>query len=916
MPQQSYIVQSTPAPTPHNDEFEQLDMDELEKHLELDPQPKRAEPSQAQTPGSVAERFVPFEVQAAVADAKFAEQAGSLGAQLRGDGLKCDHRVPDDPPQADADGNDTSIDYLAICVHTNVSLEITTDWVGKDVGGSYRIKTVGGPDQGLAILRGAFGDLYWAKPQLTEDERDQLNHALQHAKNAEWEKLYELLFPTNTSECSLSTRVINSIPEGLEAGKPRTYGILHHLAHWGDKQEPDDNAGKVKLFEKTGKTTFEKTGRGVFHELCKRVEFDLSLLTPLGKTAQQIAAEQGFEDFARELRPTMEHRPENTGLGGTLSPLSECTVPDQYRADAGIPDGKEKFGGVIALQHAKYYCFIHPMPDIKAREKLRRSTTGLKLSRNPWAFVLLMGGYAYFDEDMNLISVNAITFTPSDSDEHPGLLLVGRELPSGHGEHMLKAMEDKKRLVDITEDSVRDAGFLSFGWVHADEKLAGKMLSEHNYSDGTFLYKRTLPTGVIRACMYALMTPAVDKYDQCKEVARQMGNAASSLARTETSPVLRGALTAAYRKSIGHSQSAKQLEQDTLHELARVKQELEDTKKQAVEWARRRASSKFWQQLSWHNPYIEAALMLLVYVGAGILFYSLYAHQDDGKSWTALESFYFAVVTMSTVGYGDLAPVTGIGRACTSVYILLGVAVVFSRLGWLYDQLMGFLKNGLKCCVPDTVLIWLTPDINTAEQFAAKKMREATEAQRDARKADDKEKERYIESLRDAEDDATSDTVYSWFYGTKFYLKKLLVPVVIGFVFNVIIAAAIFCAIDTDMLYSDAVWHCWVTATTVGYGDVISATSDANPASKEMLTFASIHIVSAVSWLASTVGLISSAINERAYEKQQHQNESQQLKPEIISALGRVVPYVLFKTSPAVSCCRDNNCILRFGFIH
>ena len=51
------------------------------------------------------------------------------------------------------------------------------------------------------------------------------------------------------------------------------------------------------------------------------------------------------------------------------------------------------------------------------------------------------------------------------------------------------------------------------------------------------------------------------------------------------------------------------------------------------------------------------------------------------EEWTWVQSFYFSVVTLSTVGYGDLHPTSDASRLFTAFYILVGVAVVLSSLG-------------------------------------------------------------------------------------------------------------------------------------------------------------------------------------------------------------------------------------------
>jgi hypothetical protein len=46
------------------------------------------------------------------------------------------------------------------------------------------------------------------------------------------------------------------------------------------------------------------------------------------------------------------------------------------------------------------------------------------------------------------------------------------------------------------------------------------------------------------------------------------------------------------------------------------------------------------------------------------------------EKWTWVNSWYFCVVTLATVGYGDLVPKTDFGKLFTSVYIILGIGLV------------------------------------------------------------------------------------------------------------------------------------------------------------------------------------------------------------------------------------------------
>lgn len=70
------------------------------------------------------------------------------------------------------------------------------------------------------------------------------------------------------------------------------------------------------------------------------------------------------------------------------------------------------------------------------------------------------------------------------------------------------------------------------------------------------------------------------------------------------------------------------------------------------------------------EEYRDLLITTIIILAIGTVVY----HYLEG--WNYLDSLYFSVVTLTTIGYGDFHPVTDMGKLFTIFYIVVGIGMI------------------------------------------------------------------------------------------------------------------------------------------------------------------------------------------------------------------------------------------------
>ena len=93
------------------------------------------------------------------------------------------------------------------------------------------------------------------------------------------------------------------------------------------------------------------------------------------------------------------------------------------------------------------------------------------------------------------------------------------------------------------------------------------------------------------------------------------------------------------------------------------------------------------------SVFLFAVVMIAIF--AGSLIYVVEGHENGFTSIPT--SIYWAIVTLSTVGFGDIAPVTALGKFIAALIMVLGYGIIAVPTGIVSYEMARINKEPVKC---------------------------------------------------------------------------------------------------------------------------------------------------------------------------------------------------------------------------
>jgi potassium channel subfamily K, other eukaryote len=226
---------------------------------------------------------------------------------------------------------------------------------------------------------------------------------------------------------------------------------------------------------------------------------------------------------------------------------------------------------------------------------------------------------------------------------------------------------------------------------------------------------------------------------------------------------------------------------------------------------------------------------VIVFIGTGIIFFPLV------ENWTVLNTLYFSVVTLTTVGFGDLGPTTPFSKIFTTVWLFFGVALIAAFISIISDHLI--------------------QSAAFREELRKRNVRQQQMANDDSSSSDEEDDDddeilsfnsgqsTEIEATKQNDLGCCSCYTHSCIKKSLKYTCSTFSPMLICSVIGIIVMMSL-----ENLSFIDALYWSVVTGTTVGFGDI-------SPKLEATRLFSLVYLFAAIITTGKALSAVSDLIN-------------------------------------------------------
>jgi len=208
-----------------------------------------------------------------------------------------------------------------------------------------------------------------------------------------------------------------------------------------------------------------------------------------------------------------------------------------------------------------------------------------------------------------------------------------------------------------------------------------------------------------------------------------------------------------------------------------------------------------------HRNKIEACCCIFYFILAPLVYCNL-NHAPEVPDWSVWDALYFATTTVTTVGYGDLGPVTDEMKIFTMFYILYGLIIVAGVVSNVAAAMIAWYEDRLKDAQGSMFASMTSVSKKTQGS-------ESTSEPLVSGHSHPSEVGRHTSENMTATTSAISSEDHEM---TRLVTRKLLLS--LALFLCPIVVGTVFFKFNEDWSWIDAMYWSLVTTTTVGFGDL------------------------------------------------------------------------------------------------